>query len=414
MTGYGGHEMLFAAALNIKEPLYIKEVNFNEKTGEPELHIYIDFKKGAKFACKECSKTGLSVHDTVDKEWRHLNFFQYKCFIHFRTPRIDCPDHGVLLAEPPWAGVGGFTLLMDAIIMQLAKYMAVKQIADLLDEYDTKIWRIIHQYVQDAYDKEDFSAVEHVGIDETSSKRRHNYVTLFVDMNEKRVLYATPGKSAETIKLFKEELPCHNGDPKKIKQICSDLSPAFISGIKTNFPKVDITFDKFHVVKLMNEAVDKTRRLEQKENFILNKSKYLWLSNPKNLKEKQQEQLIALNAMNLKTGRAYRIKLSLQEIYETATDRVDATIRMGKWYRWATRSRIEPVKEFAKTVKENWNGILNYFDSKLTNGILEGINSQVQNARNRARGYRNVNNFIDIIYVLAGKLSFKFIPKMEA
>ena len=117
--------------------------------------------------------------------------------------------------------------------------------------------------------------------------------------------------------------------------------------------------------------------------------------------------------MNLKTGRAYRIKLSLQEIYETATDRIDATINIAEWYGWATRSRLEPVKEFAKTVKLNWNGILNYFDARLTNGILEGINSHGQTARARARGYRNIKNFIAIIYWLVGKLSFNFIPELE-
>ena len=197
MIGFGGHEKLFEIALNIEDPLYIKEINFNKDTGE--LHLYIDFKKGAKFACKVCGRE-VPVYDTTDKEWRHLNFFQYKAFLHFRTPRTNCPEHGVLLMEPPWAGISDFTLLMDALILQLAKYMPVKEIADLLDEHDTKIWRIIHHYVQEAYAEEDFSKVTKVGIDETAGKRGHNYVTLFVDMDESKVIYATKGKDAATIK----------------------------------------------------------------------------------------------------------------------------------------------------------------------------------------------------------------------
>ena len=147
------------------------------------------------------------VRDTVDKVWRHLNFFQYKSFIHFRTPRTDCSEPGKLLIEPSWAGSGDFTLLRAAVIMQLAKYMAVKQIAELLNESDTKLGRIIHRYGQNAYAEADYSKVDQVGIDETASKRGHHYVTRFVGMSENKVIYATPGKGSETIKSVKEELP---------------------------------------------------------------------------------------------------------------------------------------------------------------------------------------------------------------
>ena len=405
-----GHEMLFAAALNIEKPLYIKKVEFIKDNGE--LHIYIDFNKGARFVCSVCGKAEMPVYDSEEKTWRHINFFQYKAFIHFRTPRTNCPEHGVHLINTPWGGSRDFTLLIEAMIMQLSKCMPIKQIAELLDEHDTKIWRVIHRYVNNTYVNEDFSKVEHVGVDETASKRGHKYVTLFVDMDESKVIYATEGKGSETIKAFKEELPYHHSNPQNIDQICSDMSPSFIKGIKSNFPWADLTFDKFHVMKLMNEAVDKTRRSEQKENPLLVKSRYIWLTNPTNLKAKQKEKLENLNTLNLKTGRAYRIKLALQEIYSTATDRVDGMIKLTAWYKWACRCKIDSVKEFAKTVKSHWNGILNYFGARLTNGVLEGINSQVQAVRSRAKGYRNTGNFIAMIYLLMGKLTFNFKPKM--
>ena len=149
------------------------------------------------------------------------------------------------------------------------------------------------------------------------------------------------------------------------------------------------------------------RRQEQSEESILKHSRYLWLSNAKNLKASQKEKLMGLSQMNLKTARAYRLKLALQEVYLQSNDKTEAMRLMSEWYRWAVRSRLEPIKEFAKTVKSNWAGILNYFDSKLTNAVLESINSIVQSARNRARGYRNVKTFTTMIYLLGGRLNLE-------
>ena len=228
-------------------------------------------------------------------------------------------------------------------------------------------------------------------------------------MDKIQVVHVTEGKDAETVKSFKTMLKNREIPPTQIENICADMSPAFRSGIQENFPWANLTFDKFHVIKLMNEALDKVRRLEQKEQSVLKYSRYLWLYNPNNLNESQSEKLEGLNTMNLKTGRAYRIKLALQDVYNTATDKASAMPLLMRWYNWACRCRLAPVTAFAKSVRNNWAGILNYFDSKLTNGILEGINSIVQSARNRARGYRNVNTFITMIYLLGGKLKLEIL-----
>lgn len=401
------HESLFSAALMIQEPLYVTKVEFNKEEGE--LHIYIDFRKGSKFKCAICGVDNLDVHDTVEKTWRHLNFFQYKAYIHYRTPRSKCPEHGVHLVEVPWGSSGtGFTLLFEALILQLAMSMPVSKIADLIDEHDTKIWRIIRRHVNLAHIVSDYSNMRRVGIDETSSKRGHNYVTLFVDMDASKVVYVTEGKNSETISEFKEELSYHGCYPHQIETISADMSPAFKKGIEENFPWADVTFDKFHVIKLMNEAVDKVRRIEQRTVPELKSTRYLWLYNPDKLSAEKAQKLETLKDSNIKTAKAYRMKLTLQDIYATASDRIDAMQMLDKWYKWAVRCRLEPVKEFAKTIKNNWAGVINYFDSRLTNAVLEGINSIIQAARARAKGYRNTQNFITMIYLLAGKLTYNF------
>mgnify|MGYP001173888324 FL=1 len=228
----------------------------------------------------------MNVHDTIEKTWRHLNFFQYKAYIHFRTPRTNCPEDGIHLVDSPWASPGsGFTLLFKAFILQLAACMAVFQIANLVNEHDTRLWRIIQRHVEQARNEADYSEVRHVGVDETATKRGHNYVTLFVDMELSKVIHATEGKDAATIKDFKESLPHHNAKPSQIPDICADMSPAFRKGVQEFFPDARLTFDKFHVIKLLNEAVDQVRREEQKTVSALKSSRYLWLYNPNNLSE---------------------------------------------------------------------------------------------------------------------------------
>jgi transposase len=150
--------------------------------------------------------------------------------------------------------------------------MPVKAVADLIGEHDTRIWRVLEYYILEARSEEDFSKVKSMGVDETSKAKGHNYVSVFVDLDESKVIYVCEGKDSATIDDFKKDLEEHDGSAEKIANFCCDMSPAFISGIISNFPKAEITFDKFHVMKLMNEAVDQVRREEQSENAQLKKT----------------------------------------------------------------------------------------------------------------------------------------------
>ncbi|MGB7000446.1 MAG: transposase, partial [Halobacteriota archaeon] len=185
-----------------------------------------------------------------------------------------------------------------------------------------------------------------------------------------------------------------------------DMSPAFIGGIETEFPNASITFDKFHILKIVNEGIDMVRREEQAINKVLKKTRYIWLKNPVNLTKEQNKTLGALKDMNLKTIRAYNLKLSLQMFWDIQ-ERGIAEQYLKKWYFWATHSRLKPMIKAAKTIKYHWDGVLNYFDSKITNGILEGTNSVVQLLKRSARGYRNIPNFITMIYLRLGHLKFQ-------
>jgi transposase len=145
------------------------------------------------------------------------------------------------------------------------------------------------------------------------------------------------------------------------------------------------------------------RRTEQKNQSLLRGTRYLWLRNPNRLSERQRVALENLPMRHLKTARAYQIRLAFQDLYQQPSPEA-ATGFLKKWYFWATHSRLEPVIDAARTVKRHWGGILRWFDSKIANGLIEGINSLVQAAKAKARGYRSTRNLKAIGYLLAGKL----------
>lgn len=397
---------LFQIALGLTPPWQVSSAEF--KVEEKRVDIAIDFPRGSTFVCSECGMGGLKAYDTVEKIWRHLNFFQHETYLTARMPRVDCPKCGVrLVDEIPWARRdSGFTLLFEAMLMVLVKAMPVKSVAEFVGEHDTRIWRVLHHYVDKGRAEAKDVDVRRVGVDETSSKKGHNYVSLFVDIDESRVLYATEGKDAETVKRFQEDLVAHGGTVEKIEEFCSDMSPAFIKGVEDNFPNACLTFDRFHIMKVINEAVDEVRRQEQKERPELVKTRFIWLKNQDNLTTYQQAVLedLQMGKFNLKTMRAYHIRLNFQEFFELPPKEAEAFLK--KWYYWATHSRLEPIIEAAYTIKRHWEGVLRWSYTRISNGILEGFNSLVQAAKARARGYRTTHNLIAMIYLIGGKLNF--------
>ena len=219
-----------------------------------------------------------------------------------------------------------------------------------------------------------------------------------------KVLFATEGKDAGTVSAFRQDLEKHGGVAEQIEEICMDMSPAFIQGAQRTFPLASLTFDKFHVMKILGTAVDEVRRAEQKERPELVGSRYVWLKNAGKWTRRQRELFERLTParLNLKTVRAYRIKLAFQEFWTLPAELAEPFLK--RWYRWATHSRLPPIVEAARSIKRHWSGILRWFTSRISNGVLEGINSLVQAARARARGYRSTRNFVTMVYLIAGKL----------
>jgi transposase len=402
---------LFETALNIEAPFYIKDIGFDVE--KKRLDIYIDFKRGSMFSYKgeECK-----AYDTKEKQWRHLNFFEHECYLNVRVPRIQLSSGKVKRISLPWEGKSsGFTLLFEALIIQLCKAMPINQVSKLINESDDKLWRMLYKYIDIAREFEDFSELETIGVDETSKRKHHDYITIFVNLKKRKTSFVSEGKSSGTVKEFTEDLELHGGKASSIKNVSCDMSPAFIKGVKENLPNAKVTYDKFHVLKIINEAVDKVRKEEATSVGILKKTKYIFLKNNKNLTEKQSKKLAELSIpeLNLKSIRALHIRENFQEIYFAQNEK-DFEMLLKKWYFWATHSKLEPIIKAAHTIKKHWDGILAWFESRINNGILEGLNSVIQSCKNKARGYKTTKNFKIIIYLVTGDLKFNLVnPNLQ-
>jgi transposase len=396
---------LFTLALGLVPPWMVDEVQFTAE--EKRLDLHVNFPRVSRFPCPVCGQD-CPVYDTQEKVWRHLDFFQHEAYLHARVSRVQCPEHGVHLVPVPWAREGsGFTLLFEALVMAMVGEMPVLTVARMVGETDQRLWRVIDHYVAKAREAVDMSEVHAIGVDETSSRRGHDYISLFVDLKAKRLLFATPGKEAQTFEKFAEDLQAHSGSAEAITEVSMDLSPAFQKGAAEHLPNAPVTFDRFHLMKLVNEAVDAVRKGEAHSQPDLKKSRWLWLKNPERLSAKQSTKLQELlKNQNLKTAQAYQFRLTFQEIF-TIQNRHQGAVLLKAWIENAKASGLPPLVKVAYTLMNHWDGVLRWFESQITNGILEGFNSLLQSAKAKARGYRTHKNFINMAYLILGKLDLR-------
>jgi len=394
---------LFSLALGLEEPWHVTDFKFDPE--KRRLDLTIDFTRGAHFSCPECSKSNCAVHDTNSRTWRHLDFFQHQAYLTARVPRIQCPDCGVKQVVVPWARPGsGFTLLFEIFVLLLSQQMAIAPLAELLHVHPDSVWRILGHYVDQAVQDTKLSELTQVGIDEVAQRKGHEYITVFGDLKQSKVVFVADTRESETIKTFADYLKSQKVPFEQIHDFCLDMWPAYLKGLEENFPNSQLIFDRYHLIAKANGALDKVRSEEAKEHVELKKTRYLWLKNGTNLSKKEKAKLTSLKQLNLKTVRAHAIVESLKEIW-TAKDKEEARFLLKKWYFWATHSRLNPIKEFAKTVRNHWEGILNGFKCYITNGVIEGLNNKIKTAMKRAYGFKTFEYLRTIIYLVAGKLA---------
>ena len=367
-----------------------------------QLRLELDFPAGTKFACPRCGQL-CAVHDTVDKEWRHLDFWQHRTDLRARVPRVTCAEHGVLQVEVPWARAGsGFTLMMEGMILLLAQQMSVSAAARLLRTTDHRLWRVIDHYVTAAHRDKDWSKVRRILVDETSARRGRRYVTNVIDAESTDLLMMAKDRGADTLGEFAAAMTKHGGRPEQITEIVMDMSPAYIAGAAAYFPGARVVFDAFHIMKMAGQALDKVRKDLARKGGDLRGGLWALRGNAGTRNSEQKERRSQLMAAYPALGRAVALREFLQDAL-AGSDRS----QLEAWLAWAQRSRLAAFRDLARTIKRHFNGILAYMETRLTNGVMEAINGLVQLAKRIARGFRNFYYLRLAAYLKAGGLNLQ-------
>ena len=412
-------ESLFTAALGLQAPWEVKRVDLDAAKHRIDFEVGC---KAARFSCPNCGAADQGIHDQVRRDWRHLDFFQFEAWLHAEVPRVQCSACGkTSQIGVPWAREGsGFTLLFEALALALCRDLAVAQAARLMRVAAKRLWTRINHYVPEARARDDMSSVRLIGIDETSVKKGHEYITVVHDLEAKRLLFACAGRGHETVKTFVQDLQAHGGAPEKVAHVCMDMSAAYTKGVGESLPQAQISFDRFHVVALANEAMDEVRREEMRAepaavrkalgstNKKLLKS-LLWgmRKNPKDWSPKQLDSMHWLQHSNLKSARAWRLKQALREVYAQAVQSncaQTAETALRAWLSWAKRSRLASFKRLAKTLSDRFDGVVRGMLDGRSNAYVEAMNGLLQQTKTAARGFRTVGNFINIAYLRMSKL----------
>ena len=389
----------------------------------------IDFEltcKTTRLPCPHCQTAGQGVHDRLKRQWRHLDFFQYEAWLHADVPRIACTACGkTTQMEVPWAREGsGFTALFEALALSLCQTLPVRQAAALLRCSDKQLWRRIEHYVHLARAQDDMSDVSIIGIDETSLRKGQNYITVVHDLKAKRLLFACEGRDHQAVVDFATDLKVHGGDPAQIEHVCQDMSAAYVKGVALALPIAQISYDRFHVIAMANEAMDGVRRQEMstqpqavKEAMGDNDRKLLksltWgmRRNPGDWSARQTNAMHWLQRSTLKSARAWRLKMALRAVYASAAaanDKEQASKELKGWLSWARRSQLEPFRKLAKTLSERFDAVVRGMLDNRSNAYVEAMNGLLQQAKRAARGFRTASNFIAIAYLRMSKL--KHLP----
>src|SRR5690606_32304177 len=412
-------EALFTTALGLQPPWYVAKVELN--TAKRRIDFEVEH-TGRRAACPACGFEHQLIHDRVRRSWRHLDFFQFEAWLHAEVPRVQCSGCGKTTQLPvPWAREGsGFTLLFEALGLSLCRELPVRQAANQMRVAPKRLWRRVRHYVEVARAKDDMSGVRHVGIDETSVKRGHQYITVVHDLAAKRLLFACPGRDHQTLGACADDLRAHGGDPARIEHACIDMSAAYAKGIGQSLPSAQISYDRFHVVALANAAMDEVRREEMRTSAAAVREavgadskktlrQLLWgmRKDAASWTRAQVEAMHWLHRSSRKSARAWRLKQALRRVYREARDSNSDAIALGaltKWMRWARRSRLEPFKRLAATLKEHLGGVVRGMLDGRSNAYVEAMNSLLQKAKVAARGFRDPENFIAIAYLRMSKL----------
>lgn len=360
--------------------------------------------------CGECGQQAPGYDRKGPRRWRSLSFGSFRVYLQYALRRVSCPRcQGVRSELVPWAARDSwFTRDFEEMVAYLVQVTNKTEVAKLMgvawDSVDNAVPRVVHERL----DPSRLDGLRRIGIDEFSYRKRHRYITVVVDHDRRRIVWAREGRSAETLGAFFDELGQERLALLELATI--DMAGGYIKALRERAPHVQIVFDRFHVQRLASDAIDEVRRAQARElkgteeGKSLKKSRFALLRNKFNLTRRDKQKLRDIQANNRSLYRAYLLKEALVAVFEE-TDPRRAETALDEWLAWASRSRLVPFVRVARTIRRHRAGILAYIGLRLTNALAEGTNTVLRMIARRAYGFHSSSALIAMAYLVAGGIA---------
>jgi transposase len=395
---------MFRQILGIVQ-LFVDDVWF-----EPEGLILSVRPRWRRPRCVKCGRRGPGYDTLPTRRWRHLSLGKLKIWLEYAPRRVNCSHCGTCRVEQvPWAAHGSrFTRDFEELVAYLAQVTDITHVTKMVGVAWSTVGHIVERVVSKRLDSTRLDNLRRIGVDEFSYRKRHRYLTTVVDHDARRVIWAAPGRSAETLSAFFELLGLERCS--KIESVTIDMSGGYQKAIQEYLPNAQIVFDRFHVQQLATNAVDEVRREQLRElrgteeGDVLFRSRFALLKNGWDLSRDECAKLADIQRDNARLYRGYLLKESLRKALNYRQP-ARAKRALKSWLAWASRSKLKPFVRTARTIRKHFTGILAYIKTRLTNGVVEGINTRLRMIARRAYGFHSPEALISMLYLCCGGIT---------
>jgi len=356
--------------------------------------------------CSGCGAEGLEIKDWRLLRWRHLDLGASRCTIECELRRLRCPGCGERPEMVPWARAGSsYTRDFEDVVAFLAQQMAKTPLAGLMRIGWRSVGKILARVVADKLDRGRLDGLVMIGVDEVSHGAGHRFLTCVADHRSGGVVWAAPGRNAQTLQGFFDEL---TGEQKQsITAVSIDMSAGYEKAIRApeGLPHAQVCFDPFHVVSLGSRAADQVRRDEYNrhgrsasgEGKWIKGTRYSLLKDPANQTDRQLLKLAEVVHTNKAMFRAFLLLGELRYLYRLPKH--EAAERLDAWLAWASRSKLRPFIKLARTIRKHKAGVLAAIELGISNGRLEALNSRIRLISHRAHGFHSPHALIAMVYL---------------
>lgn len=359
--------------------------------------------------CPVCGRRCRIVHRLEKARiWEDVVVCGRRVLFYYAPKEILCPTHGRLQERIPWAEANSrVTYRREYLILRLSQQMSQKAAAEVLHTSKSTISDVLHRTIHRLRDGHRIAQIKTIGVDEISYRKGKKYATIIYDIDRQCVVWVADGKGRETVDRFFREVISEE-HRAGIRFASCDMSQAYLGAIKEWCPKAILVIDRFHVAKALNEALDEVRKEEWRkakgdEKKALRGMRWLLYRHSSNRSKADTRRLNELKKSNRRIHRAWVLKDEFQAFWEYSYVKSAESFLNG-WIAMAMRSRLEPIKKFARTLRKHAASIIPFVATKLTNAVAEGINRVIKIVKNRASGFANLKAFTDLIYLTVGDI----------